>query len=185
VSQLYTRLRCHLFENIGGDEVGTESTGVASPRELPMHVALHETVHIVIGRLDGLDVADVIDQDDAAWTRLVEPQKFTVAALMTPEIYMTFNNIAFTDQSVSSDRNAVADCFPSDAVDDIRQTNRELLETYFQCPYVLAAISILSARMDCELREHKVMNGVSIHEIIDPILKYSRHADGLRERLSR
>ena len=149
-----------------------------------MHVALHETVHIVIGRLDGLDIADVIDQDDAAWTRLVEPQKFTVAALMTPEIYMTFNNIAFTDQSVSSDRNAVADCFPSDAVDDIRQTNRELLETYFQCPYVLAAISILSSRLDCELREHKLMNGVSIHEIIDPILKYSLYADRLREKLN-
>ena len=48
-----------------GEEVGTESTFVTSPRELPMHVALHETVHIVIGRLDGLDVADVIDQDDA------------------------------------------------------------------------------------------------------------------------
>jgi hypothetical protein len=168
-----------------GEEVGTESTFVTSPRELPMHVALHETVHIVIGRLDGLDVADVIDQDDAAWTRLVEPQKFTVAALMAPEIYMTLNNIAFTDHSVSSDRNAVADCFPPDAVEEIRQTNRELLEVYFQCPYVLSAIRILSARMDNELREHRVMNGVSIHEIIDPILKCSPHSDGLRERLSR
>jgi hypothetical protein len=167
------------------DEVGTEATFVMSPRESPMHIALHETVHIVVGRLDGLDVADVIDQDDAAWTRLVEPQKFTVAALMAPEIYMTLNNIAFTDNSMSSDRIAVADCFLPDAVEDIRQTNRELLEVYFQCPYVLSAIGILGARMDSELREHKVMNGVSIHEIIDPILTCSPHADGLRERLNR
>jgi hypothetical protein len=150
-----------------------------------MNVALHEAVHIVIGRLEGLDVADVVDQDDAAWTRLVEPQKFTVAALMAPEIYMTLNNIAFTDDSVSSDRNAVAHCFRPAAVEDIRQANRELLEIYFQCPYVLSAINILSAVMDSELREHRMMNGVSIHEIIDPILIYSPHADGLRERLSR
>src|SRR6516225_822005 len=116
------------------DEVGTEATFVMSPRESPMHIALHETVHIVIGRLDGLDVADVIDQDDAAWTRLVEPQQFTVAALMAPEIYMTLNNIAFTDQSVSSDRNAVADSFRLEDVENIRQSNRELLVLHFQCP---------------------------------------------------
>jgi hypothetical protein len=104
---------------------------------------------------------------------------------MAPEVYMRLNDIAFTDRSVSSDRDAVVDCFRPEAVEDIRKTNRELLEIIFQCPYVRAAISILSARMDNELREHKVMNGNSIHQIIDPILKYSPHADGLRERLNR
>jgi hypothetical protein len=168
-----------------GDEGGTEATFGWPPRESPMPVALHESLHVVICRLDGLEIRDVMEQADAAWTRLVEPQKFTVAALMAPEIYMILNNIAFTDDSMSSDRNAVADCFPPDAVEDIRQRNRELLEIYFQCPYVLSAVSILSARMDTELREHKLMNGVPIREIIDPILKCSPHADGLRERLNR
>jgi hypothetical protein len=115
----------------------------------------------------------------------VEPHKFTVAALTAPEVYMSLNNIGFTDLSVSSDRDAVADCFRPEAVEDIRKVNRELLEIIFKCPDVRAAISILSARMNDELREHKVMNGTSIHEIIDPILKYSPHADGLRERLNR
>jgi len=147
-----------------------------------MEIALHETIHIVILRLDGVDIADVIDQDDAAWTRLVESYKFTVAALMAPEVYMRINNIAFTELSVSSDRNAVADCFRPEDVEDIRKSNQELLEIIFQCPDVRAAISILSARMDEELREHKVMHGTLIHEIIDPILKFSPHADGLRER---
>ena len=146
-----------------------------------MEIALHETIHIVILRLDGLDIADVVDQDDAAWTRLVEPQKFTVPALMAPEVYMSLNNIAYTDRSVSSDRDAVANCFLRESVEDIRKNNRELLEVIFRCPYVLAAISILCARMDNELREHKLMNGTSIHQIIDPILKHSPHADGLRE----
>jgi hypothetical protein len=46
---------------------------------------LHETLHAVFLRLDGLDIADVVDKDDSAWTRLVEPQKYTVPALMAPE----------------------------------------------------------------------------------------------------
>jgi len=167
------------------DEISEEAKFVSPPRESLMEVALHETIHIVILRLDGLDIADVVDQDDAAWTRLVEPQKFTVAALMAPEVYMSLNNISFTDSSVSSDRKAVADCFLSEDVEDIRRSNRELLGSIFQCPCVLAAISILSAQMDKELHEHKVINGSSIHEIIDSILKYSPYADGLRERLSR
>src|SRR5271167_978859 len=88
----------------------------------PMEIALHETLHVVILRIDGLDIADVVDQeDDAAWTRLIEPQKFTVAALMAPEVYMSLNNIAFTDSSVSGDRSEVADCFPPEDVGDIRE----------------------------------------------------------------
>jgi hypothetical protein len=165
-------------------EVGEEDRIVISASESPMEVALHETIHAVILRLDGVDVASVVDQDDVAWTRLVEPQKFTVAALMAPEVYMSLNNIAFTDVSVSSDRGAVASCFCPEDVEDIRKANRELLEIIFQCPYVSAAITILSAGMHDLLREHKVMTGTSIHEIIDPILKYSPHADGLRERLN-
>lgn len=166
-------------------EVGDEDKFVMSPRESPMETALRESIHIVILRLNGVDIADVVDQDDAVWTRLVEPQKFTVAALMAPEVYMSLNNIAFTDRSVSSDRDAVANCFRPEDVEDIRKNNRELLEIIFRCPDVRSAISILSARMDGELRQHKVMNGTSIHEIIDPILKHSPHADGLRERLNR
>jgi hypothetical protein len=164
--------------------VGGEDSIVIRSSESPMKVALHETIHIVILRLDGVDVADVADHEDAAWTRLVEPQKFTVAALMAPEVYMSLNNIDFTDVSVSSDRDAVADCFCSESIEDIRKANQELLEIIFQCPYVNAAITILTARMHDALREHKVMNGTSIHEIIDPILKYSPHADGLRARLN-
>lgn len=105
------------------DEVGEEDKIVMPLRESPMEIALHETIHIVILRVDGVGIADVVDQDDAAWTRLVEPQKFTVAALMAPEIYMTLYNIAFNDFSVSSDRDAVADCFHSEAVEDIRKIN--------------------------------------------------------------
>jgi len=164
--------------------VGNEDKIVILPKESPMEVALHETLHVVILRIDGLDIADVVDQEDeAAWTRLVEPQKFTVAALMAPEVYMSLNHIAFTDSSVSSDRNAVADYLRPEDVEDIRKEKRELLEIIFRCPYVRAAIGALSARLDDELREHKAMNGNSIHEIIDPILKSSPHADGLRERL--
>jgi hypothetical protein len=163
------------------DEVSEEAKFVSPPRESPMEVALHETIHIVILRLNGVDIADVVDQDDAAWTRSVEPHKFTVAALMAPEVYMSLNNIAFTEHSVSSDRKAVADCCHPEDVEDIRTANREFLEIIFRCTDVRAAINILSARMDDELREHKVMNGASIHEIIDPILKHSRYADGLRE----
>jgi hypothetical protein len=173
-----------VIREYGEDAGGTEATFVTAPKESPMHTALHESLHVVICRLEGLDIAEVIDQNDAAWTRLVEPQKFTVAALMAPEVYMILNNIAFTDDSVSSDRKAVADCFCSEAVEDIRQKNRELLQLYFQSTYVLIAIGVLSARMDSELREHKVMSGDSIHEIIDPILKYSLYADRLREKLN-
>jgi hypothetical protein len=145
------------------EEVGEEDKIVIPPRESPMEIALHESIHAVVLRLDGVDIADVVDQGDAAWTRLVEPHKFSVAALMAPEVYMRLNNIAFTDLSISSDRNAVADCFLPEDVEDIRRNNRELLEIIFQCSYVLAAISILSVRMDEELRENKVMNGTSIH----------------------
>jgi hypothetical protein len=160
---------------------GEEAKFVIIPRKSPMETALHETIHIVILRLDGVDIADVIEQDDAAWTRLVEPQKLTVAALMAPEVYMTLNNIHFTELSVSCDRKAVADCFRPEDVEDVRQSSREFLEIIFGCPYVRAAINILSSRMDDELRKHKVMSGTSIHEIIDPILKHSPHADGLKE----
>jgi hypothetical protein len=165
--------------------VREEDSIVMLSSQSPIEVALHETIHIVIVRLDGIDVADVVDQEDAAWTRLVEPQKFTAAALMAPEVYMTLNNMDFTDVSVSSDRDAVADSFCPEEVKDIQRANRELLEIIFQCPYVTAAINILSARMHDVLREHRVMDGASIHGIIDPILKYSPHADGLRERLNR
>jgi hypothetical protein len=167
------------------DEVSEEAKFVGPPRESPMEVALHETIHIVILRLDGLEVADVVEQDEAAWTRLVEPQKFTVAALMAPEVYMGLNNIAFTDLSVSSDRNAVTDCYPPEDVEDIRKDNRALLEMICQCPSVRAAIRVLSESMDNELRKHKVMTGTSIYELIDPILKHSPYANGLRERLNR
>lgn len=81
-------------------EVGEEDKIVIRSSVSPIEVALHETLHIVILRLDGLDVAEVVDQDDAAWTRLVEPQRFTVAALMAPEVYMSLNNIAFTDAAI-------------------------------------------------------------------------------------
>jgi hypothetical protein len=164
------------------NEIGEEDKIVMPPRESSMEIALHEAIHIVILRLDGMDIAEVVDQDDAAWTRLVEPHKFTVAALMAPEVYMSLNNIAFTDLSVSSDRNAVAECFLPEEVEDIRRTSREFLEIIFQCPNVSAAITILTACMHDVLRDHKVMNGTAIHEIIDPILQHSPHADGLRER---
>jgi hypothetical protein len=165
------------------DNEDKEDKFVLVPRASPIPVALHETLHVVICRLDGLDIRDVIEEDEPAWTRLVDPQIFTPAALIAPEIYMVINNIAFDDHSVSSDRQAFAECFRAEAVEDIRQSNRELLELYLQCPCVRAAISILSARMDVELCEHKVMSGTSIHEIIDPILINSPFADGLREKL--
>jgi hypothetical protein len=157
---------------------------VLALRKSPIETALHETLHAVILRLDGLDIADVVETDDAVWTRLVEPQKYTVAALMAPEVYMILNDIEFTEQSVSGDRNAVAECFRPEAVEEIRRSNRALLEIILQCPDVRAAIGVLSARMDEELREHKLMHGDSIHGIIDPILKHSPYADDLREKLS-
>jgi hypothetical protein len=161
------------------DEEGEEDKIVMPPRESPFPTALHETLHVVVLRLDGLDIADVVENDDAAWTRLVPPQKYTIAALMAPEVYMTLNDIAFTDESVSSDRQAVRDCFRAEHVEDLRRQNREFLELIFQCPYVRAAISILTVRMHDELCEHQLMHGPAIHEIIDPILKCSPFADGL------
>jgi hypothetical protein len=166
------------------EEGGKEAELVMPPRESPMHNALHETLHVVIARLDGLDISDVVDQDDAAWTRLIEPQRFTVEAMMAPEVYMSLNNVAFTDDSVSIDRNAIAECYRPEAVENIRQDSREWLEVVFRCPYVRAAISILTVRMDDELRDHKIMKGSSIHEIIDPILQDSPYADGLRDKLN-
>lgn len=140
---------------------------------------------MVVLQLDGLDIADVIDQDDAAWSRLVEPQRFTAAALMAPEIYMKLRNIECSDQSVSSDREALTSCCRPEALGDIRKANREWLEIVFRCPAVGAAISVLSAHLHDELCEHKMMAGTSIHEIIDPILVGSPHADGLRKKLNR
>lgn len=154
-------------------------------RESRIHSALHETPHVVIGILSGLEIEVVVDQDDAVWTRLVEPHKFNVAALMAPEVYMNLFNIAYTELSVSSDRDAVTDCFCPEAIEDIRRANREWLEMVFKCPYVRRAIGILSVCMDAELRKHKRMSGTYIHEIVDPILKYSAHADDLREKLNR
>jgi hypothetical protein len=174
-----------LIRDYSQGEVGEGDRIVICSSASPIEVALHETLHIVILRLNGVNIADVVDHEDAAWTRLVEPQRFTVAALMAPEVYMSLNNIAFTDVSVSSDGDAVADCFCPKAVEGIRKANRKLLEIIFQCPYVNAAITILSARMHHVLREHKVMDGTSIHKIIDPLLKCSPHADGLREKLKR
>src|SRR6202011_4091499 len=112
-----------------------------------IETALHETLHAVILRLNGLDVADVVETDDAVWTRLVEGQKYTVAALMAPEVYMKLHDIEFTDQSVSSDRNTVEECISPEAVEDIRRQNREFLENMFQCPGIRTAIGVLSARM--------------------------------------
>src|SRR5438105_8459835 len=166
-------------------ELPKEDKLVIPSRKSPIETALHETLHAVILRLDGLDIADVVEKDDAAWTRLVEPQKYTVAALMAPEVYMTLNDIEFTEESVSSDRNAVAECIRPEAVEGIRRQNRALLENMFQCPDIRAAIGVLSARMNIELREHKIMHGDSIHGIIDPILKHSPYADDLREKLRR
>jgi hypothetical protein len=166
-------------------ELPKEDRLVIPARKSPIETALHETLHAVILRLDGLDIADVIETDDAVWTRLVEPQKYTVAALMAPEVYMKLHEIESTDQSVSSDRNAVAGCIRPAAVEDIRRQNRALLENIFQCPDVRVAICVLSARMDIELREHKVMHGNFIHEIIDPILTHSLYAADLRKKLNR
>ena len=135
-------------------ELPKEHKLVMPARKSPIETALHETLHAVILRLDGLDIADVVDTDDAAWTRLVEPQKYTVAALMAPEIYMILNDIEFTEESVSSDRNAVADVFVRKLSKIYGDRIRGLLENMFQCPDVRAAIGVLSARMDIELREH-------------------------------
>jgi hypothetical protein len=136
-------------------ELPKEDRLVIPARKSPIETALHETLHAVILRLNGLDVADVVETADAVRTRLVEGQKYTVAALMAPEVYMKLHDIEFTDQSVSSDRNAVAECIRPEAVEDIRRQNRALLENIFQCPDIRAAICVLSARMDIELREQR------------------------------
>lgn len=59
------------------EEGGKEARLIMPPRESPMKTALHETLHVVIARLDGLDIAEVVDNEDRALTILVEPQKFT------------------------------------------------------------------------------------------------------------
>jgi hypothetical protein len=76
---------------------------VMPPTASPIETGLHEALHIVVARLDGLDIANVVDHEDRVLTSLVEPQRFTAAALMAPEVFMTLNNIAFTDHSVSSE----------------------------------------------------------------------------------
>lgn len=91
------------------------------------------------------------------------------------QAHLDMNDIAFTDWAVSSDRQAVADCFKAEAIEDIREVNRERLEIVFLCPYVRSTISILGARLDEELRERGMMDGTSIHQIIDPILMHSPH----------
>jgi hypothetical protein len=166
------------------DETGEETKLVRPSRKSPIETALHESVHAVVLRLYGRDIAEVVDHPDRVLTILVEPQKYTVAALMAPEVYMRLKNIAFTDHSVSNDRDAVAECLRPEDVENIREDNRNLLTGMFQCPHILTAISILSARMDAELREHGTMSGPEIHEIIDPILINSPYADDLREKLS-
>jgi hypothetical protein len=106
-------------------EAGEEPKLVIPPRESPIETALHETLHVVILRLAGRDIAKAVDRDDSTLTILVEPQEFTVAALMAPEVYMSLNNITFTDHSVSRDRDAVADCFLPEDVENVRKTKRE------------------------------------------------------------
>jgi hypothetical protein len=59
-----------------------------------MEIALHESIHAVVLRLDGVDIADVVDQGDAAWTRLVEPHKFSVAALMANRFALARSTLA-------------------------------------------------------------------------------------------
>jgi len=147
------------------------------PKESPIEGGLHEAIHIIVARLDGLDVANVVEHEDRILTSLVEPQRFTPAALIAPEVFMIINNIAFTDQSVSGDRNAIAECFRPEAIAEIRRANWEWLEIVFQCPHVLSAINILSVRLDEELREHGEMDGAVIHQIIDPILAHSPHKE--------
>ena len=139
----------------------------------PIETGLHEALHIVVARLDGLDIANVVDHEDRVLTSLVEPQRFTAAALMAPEVFMTLNNIAFTDHSVSSDRDALAECLKPEAIEETRRVEREWLEVVFQCPYVLMAIRVLAVRLDQELRERGAMDGAIIHQIIDPILARS------------
>lgn len=152
-------------------------------KESPIEAGLHEAIHIVVARLDGLDIANVVEREDRILTMLVEPQRFTAAALMAPEVYMVINNIAFTDHSVSGDRDAIAECFKPDAIAEICGKNWELLKGVFQCPDVLAAINILSVRLDQELCRYGGMDGATIHQIIDPILAHSPYREtGLRWR---
>jgi hypothetical protein len=152
---------------------------IMPPLESPIEAGLHEALHIVVARLDGLDIADVVEHEDRILTSLVEPQRFTPAALMAPEVFFVINNIAFKDHSVSGDRNDLAECFKPEAIEKIRRANWEWLELVFECPHIRAAVDILSARLDEELRMHGRMDGTTIHHIVDPILKLSPHADGL------
>src|SRR5208282_3858252 len=101
---------------------------VMPPKESPIEAGLHEAIHIVVARLDGLDIANVVEHVDRILTSLVEPHRFTPAALMAPEVYMVINNIAFTAHSVSADKNAIAECFKPEAIAEIRTVNREWLE---------------------------------------------------------
>src|SRR5208282_4533382 len=94
---------------------------VMPPKESPIETGLHEALHIVVARLDGLDIANVVDHEDRVLTSLIEPQRFTPAALMAPEVFMTLNNIAFTDHSVSSDRDALAECLKPEAIEETRR----------------------------------------------------------------
>jgi hypothetical protein len=84
-------------------ETENEARFIMPPRESPMETALHETLHVVIARLNGLDIGEVVENDDMVLTVLVEPQKLTADSLMAPEIFTTINNISFTEHSVSSD----------------------------------------------------------------------------------
>jgi hypothetical protein len=154
------------------------------PRKSPVETSLHEALHVVACRLEGLDIADVTDGDDRALTILVESQRFTSEAIMAPEIYMTIYNIDFKEESVSSDRNALAECYRPEDLFRVQQHATNYLREVFLCPWVCAAISILSARLHDELQEHRAMSGPAIHKLIDPMLKHSRYADGLRENLS-
>ncbi len=151
------------------DAEGSEEPGpTMPPTASPIETGLHEALHIVVARLDGLEIAHVVDHEDRVLTSLVEPQRFTPAALMAPEVFMTLNNIAFADHSVSSDRDALAE-----TREETRRVEREWLELVFQCPYVLMAIRVLAVRLDQELRERGNMDGAIIHRIIDPILARS------------
>jgi hypothetical protein len=58
---------------------------------------------------------------------MVPPLRGAARLRRVPRMPRSGNNIAFTDHSVSSDRDAVADCFRPEAVEDILKVNRELL----------------------------------------------------------
>lgn len=163
---------------------GDEGRTIIPPRRSPMETALHEALHVVVCRLEGLDIAEVTDGDDRALTILVEPQKFTPEAMMAPEVYMTVYNIDYTEESVSGDRAALAECYQLEDLLQVQQNATNYLREVFLCPWVGAAISILSARLHDELQQHRAMSGPAVHELIDPVLKNSEYANGLREKVS-